>query len=46
MKKFINILISNKDLNRGIFLTGILISALIVYFFYSASDLPFVYSQF
>ncbi|AGX45285.1 hypothetical protein CLSA_c43250 [Clostridium saccharobutylicum DSM 13864] len=36
----------SKDLNRGIILTIVLVAALLVYFFYSSSDLPFVYSQF
>ncbi|EKQ50432.1 MAG: hypothetical protein A370_05683 [Clostridium sp. Maddingley MBC34-26] len=46
MKEFIHILISNKDLKRGAMLTIALIVILIVYFFESSSDLPFVYSQF
>lgn len=46
VKEFINTLARNKDLSRGISLTLILVAALVVYFFYSASDLPFVYSQF
>ncbi|MCE5220966.1 MAG: hypothetical protein LLF98_06800 [Clostridium sp.] len=46
MKKFINILTNNKEFNRTVMLTAFLVAVLVVYFFYSSSDLPFVYSQF
>ncbi|AQR97951.1 hypothetical protein [Clostridium saccharoperbutylacetonicum] len=46
MKRFINILNKNRDLSRSIILSIVLVSALMAYFFYSAADLPFVYSQF
>jgi len=46
VKKFIDISINNKVLNRTVILTAFLVAVLVVYFFYSASDLPFVYGQF
>gem|GEM_PF-5740939 len=46
MKQFINILINNKNLKRVSILTMVLLLLLMVFIFQSASDLPFVYSQF
>ncbi|OOM78141.1 hypothetical protein CLPUN_20000 [Clostridium puniceum] len=46
MKKFINILINNKNLKKVSILTVILLLILIVFFFHATSDLPFIYSQF
>ncbi|GAA0078960.1 hypothetical protein UT300005_33390 [Clostridium sp. CTA-5] len=46
MKNIINSVLINKDLRRGAVLTLVLVLALTAFFFYSESDLPFVYSQF
>ncbi len=46
MKAFINILINNKSVKTISILTMVLLLLLGVFVFQSASDLPFVYSQF
>ncbi|OOM79781.1 hypothetical protein CLPUN_14620 [Clostridium puniceum] len=46
MKRFISTLINSRDLKRTIILSVTIVLALIVYFFYSLSDMPFVYNQF
>jgi hypothetical protein len=46
VKRFISTLISNTELKRTIILSVTIVLALIVYFFYSLSDMPFVYNQF
>lgn len=46
MKEFINILLNNENLKTISILTIALLLLLGVFVFQSASDLPFVYSQF
>lgn len=46
MKEFINTLINNKNLKTISILAIVLLLLLGVFVFQSASDLPFVYSQF